>query len=148
LTPQLSKLPPSSITRFLKHFGVPGDDLDDDEEDEADAYFVAARSAHHLTASIVNSMVEFTVNEQVFGNRPIAYSMRGRQASVEVFEGLLSEAIEKGMPAALRPGAVSLDLGLSVIAGIHARTFATTTLPSLVEVAHNIVDHATELDLD
>jgi hypothetical protein len=134
---------------LAKHLGVPGDDFDDDEEDEDDAYFVAARSAHHLTASILNSMVEFTVNDKVFGNRPIAYSMRaGRQASVEAFEGILVETIEKGSPAALRPGAVSLDLGLSVIAGIHARTFATTTLPALVDVAHNIVDHSAELGLE
>jgi hypothetical protein len=133
---------------LAKHLGVPGDDVDDDE-DEADAYFLAARSAHHLTAGIINSMVEFPVNEEVFGNRPIAYSMRaGRQSSVEAFEAILIEAIEKGMPAALRAGAVSLDLGLSVTAGTHVRTFATTTLPALVEVAHNVVDHAEELDLE
>lgn len=126
------------------------DDLDgDDDSNEADPYCVAVRNAHHLTGAILNSLVSFSVNEKIFPNRPIAYTMRARrQGLVEMFEGILIQAVENGAPAALHSTGISLDLGLPVIVGLSARTFAITTLPALEEVARNVVEHAAELGFE
>lgn len=140
---------------LAKYLGSPDDeagdddDLDEDKDsDEADPYFVAVRDAHHLTGGILNSLVSFGANEEVFLNRPIAYAMRGRQvALVEMFEGVLIEAVETGVPATLHSKTVSLSLGLTLIAGLRARNFFVTKLPALVKLTRNVVEHADDLGL-
>lgn len=135
-----------------KHLGSPDDqsdddyDIDMDDADEADPYFVSVRDAHHLTGTILNSLVSFSANENIFRNRPIAYSLRGRQQGL-VDEGVLIEAIENGAPATLRSRAVNLTLQLPIVVSLNARTFAVTMLPVLEEVARNVVDHTAELGL-
>ena len=120
----------------------------DDGADEEDPYFAAMRTAHHLTAAMLSSMVSFTVDDKVFANRPIAYAIRApRQASVEMFEGVLLEAVETGRAATLRSTGISSSASLPVIVGLNARTFAITMLPALEKVARSVVDHASELGL-
>lgn len=71
-----------------------------------------------------------------------------RQGLVEMFEGILIEAVENGAPSTLRSGAISLSLHLPLTVGLSARTFAVTTLPALEEVARNVVSRAAELGLE
>lgn len=135
---------------LAKHLGSPHDELEnDDGSDDDDPYFVAVRDASQLTASILGSLVAFGVNEQIFVNRPLAYSMRARrQGFVEMFEGILIEAIESASPATLRARGVSLDLGLSLVVSLRARAFALTMLPAFGQVARNAVEKAADLGFD
>ena len=111
-----------------------------------DPYFVAVRDALHLSEGFINSLASFTVNQQVFINRPSVYSTRARrQALVETFEGILLEVVQTGVPAGLRSTGVSPDVKRTMIVGVHTRTFGTTTLPVFKEVARNVVQNAAKL---
>jgi hypothetical protein len=135
---------------LAEHLKPPnGGDIDkDDDLDEADPHFVAVRDAHHLSGKILSSLLSFSVNEKIFLNRPIAYSMRsGRRGLVQMFEGVLIEAVENGAPATLCSTGIILNLSVPVVA-LCARSFAITTLPALEEVARNVVAHASELGFE
>lgn len=136
---------------MAKHLGSSDDEIDYDEEsDEDDPYFNAVRAAHRLTGGILDSLTSFKMGEQIFLNRLIAYSMliARRKPLVEMFEGVLIEAIETGVPATLRATGISEDLGLSLAVGLKTRAFAITTLPAFVEVARNVVAPAAELGFE
>lgn len=135
---------------LAKHLNSPSDDLgDEDRSHDDDPYFAAGRDSSLLTGSILSSLAAFDVNEEVFANRPIAYSMRApRQSFIEMFEGILIQAIDRAAPAALRSDGVCLDLGLSLVVPMHVRAFATAMLPEFEQAVRNACDNASELGFD
>jgi hypothetical protein len=129
------------------------DELDDedasDEDRDATPYFSAVRDAHHLTWSFLEKFLSFNVNDKVFINRIFVYSdaLHRRRSMVEVFEGMLIAAVEAGGAAPLRPQP-STTVGLSIMAATHARTFFIATLPTLVDVVHDVVKNRAKLGFD
>lgn len=137
---------------LAKHLRSPDDEDDEDYEgsdDDEDPYFVAVRDAMHLTGEVLGSLVAFAVNEQIFANRSVAYSMNvHRKGAVQMFEEILVAAIQTASPATMGTRGISLDIGLNLIVSLEAKSFALTMLPTFEQVTRNAVENPEKLGFE
>ncbi|MBY0494519.1 MAG: hypothetical protein K2Y23_09900 [Cyanobacteria bacterium] len=121
---------------------------DEDDSHDGDYYFNALREAVHLTSALLKSHTEFSVDERLFANRVIRYSMKVGPLAVRdetaELEALVLQSLQKGSPigAAHAPTLLNLALGIALKTAIAI--FHNTWMTPLRQTAQNL--HQYDLD--